>query len=212
MRRIILLSGPSGSGKTTVSKALQAREPEKYQTIRSVTTRHPREADEYYQFVSDEEFDRMREDKQFLETNDYMGNQCKYGTPLKAVQEALQSSDCILEIDVNGKDQVARHKEFKVTSFFLVADPQTLCDRLIFRGETNNSIIRRLKASMEEVVKSTGYDAVIINNDTDKTIIIIKSFIENRSMTAEDTFSMNDYIEEVEKVLRKLGSSLYEPR
>lgn len=58
--RILALFGPSGAGKTTLARRLCERWPDRYERIRTVSTRAPREDDEgTYRYVSEAEFERM---------------------------------------------------------------------------------------------------------------------------------------------------------
>ena len=67
---ILVLSGPTGSGKTTVVNRLLNVAPVKLVKCVSATTRPPRreevDGDDYY-FLSPEEFERRRQQGEFLE-------------------------------------------------------------------------------------------------------------------------------------------------
>ena len=66
---LIVLSSPSGAGKSTISRMLLAADQEVEMSI-SATTRpkRPGERDDVdYHFVSDEEFDRLAAEGEFVE-------------------------------------------------------------------------------------------------------------------------------------------------
>lgn len=65
---MIIVSGASGVGKGTLVRLFIDSDPEEYELVRSVTTRKPRPAGDYYTFVSKEEFRSMSNEGAFLET------------------------------------------------------------------------------------------------------------------------------------------------
>jgi guanylate kinase len=117
--RPLVLSGPSGSGKSTLLKRLFQEYPDRFafsvsrerSHFRSDTnlilsghidtTRNPRPGEEHgkaYHFVDKSEFQRMIENKEFLEHATFSGNM--YGTSLRAVDDvATTGKRCILDID-----------------------------------------------------------------------------------------------------------------
>src|SRR5690242_16006189 len=104
---IFIVSGPSGSGKSTlVQKVLEV--PNTMLSI-SCTTRKPRAAEspgKRYQFVTEDHFQRMVSEGAFLEFAQVFGKNW-YGTPRENWNEAQRKClDLILEIDVQGAQQV----------------------------------------------------------------------------------------------------------
>ena len=104
---VLIVSGPSGSGKSTLVKKLL----ELPGTMLSVscTTRQPRPTErpgEWYDFVSEAQFERMVQRGEFLEYARVFGKHW-YGTPRKWLDEARRKGlDLVLEIDVQGAAQV----------------------------------------------------------------------------------------------------------
>src|ERR1700757_3922812 len=103
MPLIFIISGPSGSGKSTlVEKILEV--PGTLLSI-SCTTRPPRSTEtpgQWYDFISDSEFDRRVSQGEFLEYARVFGKH-QYGTPRKWVEEARRKGlDLVLEIEVQG--------------------------------------------------------------------------------------------------------------
>ena len=104
---LIVLSGPSGVGKGTIVNELLKRG--NYALSVSCTTRSPREGEtdgKSYFFISKEEFLKNIREGGFLEYSVHFENY--YGTPKKFVENRLEESDVILEIEVDGALSVKR--------------------------------------------------------------------------------------------------------
>ena len=117
---VFIVSGPSGSGKSTlVQKMLEV--PGTMFSV-SCTTRPPRtteSAGKWYDFVSEEEFDRRVRAGEFLEHARVFGKH-QYGTPRRWLDEAQRKGlDLVLEIDVQGAEQVKQKLPHAVAIFIL---------------------------------------------------------------------------------------------
>ena len=179
---ILIISGPSGSGKSTIAAELGAREPERYELIRSVTTRPPRTAHEFYTFVSEEQFLKMQKQGDFLETNLYGGCHSLYGTPRRETERVLKNKKTpILEIDVHGREQIVRWAEGKkslhVCSVFVTLPTEMLMERLRKRGEAESSIEKRLLTAGEERKAAFLYDLIVMNFNLEETVSEIQQFV-----------------------------------
>lgn len=84
---LIVIVGESGSGKTTLAEEMLKKG---YRRITTATTRKRRrnEPEDAYHFVSKEEFGRMREAGELVESAVYNGN--GYGTPASEIADALE--------------------------------------------------------------------------------------------------------------------------
>src|SRR5690606_2856455 len=104
---LLIISGPSGVGKTTITRAVEAAIPGAVFSV-SATTRPKTPADREgvdYHFVTPDEFARLEQAGEFLETADVFGR--LYGTPRQWVEERLAEGRLvILEIDVVGAEKV----------------------------------------------------------------------------------------------------------
>ena len=167
---VFIVSGPSGSGKSTLVKKLLEL-PNMMFSV-SATTRPPRESErpaEWYQFVSPEEFQRMVDAGEFLEYACVFGKHC-YGTPKKWLEEARkQGKNLVLEIDVQGAEQVKHKLPGAISIFVYPPSREALEARLRARGENSEEDIRRrLKRAKDEMLRYDDYDYVVVNDDLDR--------------------------------------------
>jgi guanylate kinase len=175
---VIIVSGPSGSGKSTLVSKLR----ELPGTLFSVssTTRPPRTQEspgKWYDFISEQEFERMVREGEFLEFAQVFGHH-RYGTPRKWLDKAREEQlDLVLEIDVQGAAQVKEKIPEAVAIFILPPSRQELERRLRARGQdSDDSIAKRLDRARKEVERYREYDYLIVNDDlerADNTILAI---------------------------------------
>lgn len=172
---IVVLSGPTAVGKGTVETRIKQLHPELWVSV-SATTRKPREGEKHgvdYLFVSEEEFARMEEAGEFLETALVHG-MSHYGTPIKPLLErASDGSPALVEIDLQGARRVReRAEELKLNVFFVFLAPPSFDDlakRLNKRGtETEEQKRKRLETAKVEMAAEKEFDRVIVNDDIDK--------------------------------------------
>ena len=138
---VIIVSGPSGSGKSTlVQKVLEL--PGTMPSV-SCTTR-PRRATEAsgkcYDFVTTQQFEAMVNRGEFLEYARVFGKH-SYGTPKKWLDESrARGLDLVLEIDVQGAEQVKQKLPESVAIFILPPSRQELERRLRSRGTVTEEL------------------------------------------------------------------------
>lgn len=176
---LIIISGPSGSGKGTVVKTLVPDD--RYAISISMTTRKPREGEVHgkdYFFCSEEEFQKNREEEEFLEHAVFCGNY--YGTPRSYVNEQINKGKAvILEIDVNGALQVRKKAESSVLIFLVPPTLEELSQRLINRNTENRETIEdRLRRAKEEIELINKYDYLVINDEISKAAEKINSIVD----------------------------------
>ena len=169
--KLLVVSGPSGVGKSTITNKLRADN--RFWISVSVTTRRLRTGETNgvdYHFVSDEEFTKMIERNEFLEWADFAG--AKYGTPRKAVEDALASGkNVILEIELNGARQVRKNTKDAVLIFIEPPSWEELTTRLINRGtESEHSTQARLARAKEELSAAAEFDHVVINHQVEQSV------------------------------------------
>ncbi len=169
--KLLVVSGPSGVGKSTITN--QLRTDNRFWISVSVTTRSIRtgEVDGIdYIFVDDNEFNQMIKDNQFLEWADFAGS--KYGTPKKAVDEALQNGkNVILEIELSGARQVRNNSKDAILIFIEPPSWEELTNRLINRGtESEQSTQARLDRAKEELLAAAEFDYVVVNHRVEQSV------------------------------------------
>ena len=135
----------------------------------SATTRPPRKGEDdgkWYHFVSEDEFRRMVERGEFLEFARVFGRH-SYGTPKKSLEEArARKLDLVLEIDVQGADQLKDQLPEAVRIFILPPSRQELEKRIRARGQDADDEIRaRLARARSEMHHYSAYDYVVVNDD-----------------------------------------------
>ena len=169
--KLLVVSGPSGVGKSTITNRL--RTDQRFWISVSVTTRLMRtgEVDGIdYIFVGEDKFNQMIKDNDFLEWADFAGS--KYGTPKKAVEEALQDGkNVILEIELNGARQVRKNSKNAILIFIEPPSWEELSVRLINRGtESEQSTQARLDRAKEELSAAAEFDYVVINHQVEQSV------------------------------------------
>ncbi len=164
---IIVVSGPGGVGKGTIVDALVDRDPRLWLS-RSWTTRErrPSESDAAYVFVSTPEFERRIAEGGFLEWTEFLGNY--YGSP---IPEPGDDRDIVLEIEVDGAQQVKRVHPDALLLFVLPPSRGEQERRLRGRGDPENKVLARLKkAEEEEPIGRELADENVDNDDLESTI------------------------------------------
>ena len=141
----------------------------------SATTRpaRPGETDGVdYQFMSDDEFQRRRNAGEFLESFEVFGRGYWYGTLKSNVDGILASGKSVLlEIDVNGMQQVVEVYPDAITIFVRTSTLSELERRLRARKTENDDTIRaRLKVAKHEWQFKDHYQHDIVNEDLDATV------------------------------------------
>lgn len=177
---MLILTSPSGAGKSTLTRQLLQVENEIALSV-SVTTR-PKRADEidkvHYFFITPERFIQMRDAGELLEWAEVHGNY--YGTPRKAVEEALSAGkDVLFDIDVAGVRQLeAMVREDMATIFLLPPSVAEQVSRLKRRASDDDAaILKRLKTARTEIEAWADFDYILVNDDLDRAFMELRAIL-----------------------------------
>ncbi len=176
---LMVISGPAGAGKGTLADMLLRRDGGFTFSV-SATTRAPRPTEidgVHYQFLSGEEFSRMEETGDFLETATVHGH--RYGTPLKPVMQMLhEGRDLLLDIDSQGAMSVMSKLAECVTVFILPPSFNELERRLRMRNTENEpDLQRRLRNAHGEVAQLWRYRYTIINDSVEDAYRALEAIV-----------------------------------
>ena len=174
-----MISAPSGAGKSTLIKRLVAASPGLRFSI-SYTTRAPRAGEKHgrdYFFVSRPVFERMIKRDEFVEWADVYGH--LYGTAQKQLQAAQEAGqDILLDIDVQGHQQVRLRLPEAVSVFILPPSFQELSRRLRDRhSDAPEEIERRLQMAREEIAHWAEYDYVVVNDHLRDATLALRAIV-----------------------------------
>jgi guanylate kinase len=167
---VIVLSGPGGVGKGTIARRLVAADPGLWLS-RSWTTRARRgdDAEDAYVYVDRSTFETHLGRGGFLEHNEFLGNY--YGTPLPIPP---QGCDVLLEIDVNGAQQVHHRVPGAVLLFVDAPTVDEQRARLVGRGDPPEKVAARLAVAAAEraIAHDLGCE-LVINDDLEHTVAVL---------------------------------------
>lgn len=177
--KVFVITGPSGVGKGTLIKQLLGRVPDLALSV-SATTREPREGEEDgrdYHFLTEEQFQERIVAKDFLEFATYSGNH--YGTLNSELDRCLEKGrSVVLEIEVQGAQQVRAARPDSVQIFIAPPDPAVLRERLRGRGtDSPEAIDSRLKTAEQELAQQDDFDHRIVNDDLAKASDELESIV-----------------------------------
>lgn len=168
---LLIIASPSGAGKTSLSRRLVADHASLELSV-SATTRaaRPGEADgREYHFIDRPTFDRMIEEKAFLEWADV--HDSRYGTPREPVEAALSAGqDVLFDVDYQGAKRITEAMpDDAVRVYILPPSMADLSRRLHARAQDEEDVIqRRLIRAYGEIALWEYYDYIILNDDFDR--------------------------------------------
>lgn len=158
---LFIVSGPSGSGKTTTMRNAMDNE------IISFTTRAKRDGEEDgidYLYITEEEFQALVDHGGIAESTTYYGT-ASYGITLSELLEKLDKGDAFVIVDVVGKAQLEALYPNTVSIFFSISK-ETAIARMKLRGDSDESINKRLMSFEEELENFYLYDYIIDNENS----------------------------------------------
>ena len=179
---LIILSGPSGVGKGSIRRRLFMEEELNLVYSISMTTREPRmnEIDGVdYFFVTRDEFDQNIKQDNLIEYSEFVGNY--YGTPKSYVERLLnEGKNVLLEIEVNGAQQVVKKMPFAITIFLMPPSLEELERRIRGRRTESEDIVQeRLAKAAREMKLQNKYKHVVFNDDLETASLEIAKIIRS---------------------------------
>ena len=180
---LFIISAPSGSGKSTLVSELR-KQVGGVEFAISWTTRAPRGSEEHgreYYFTTKEEFQRMLDEGVFLEHAEVFGN--FYGTARKSLQEARAAGhDLLLDIDVQGAEQVRAKMPEAVSIFVMPPNPRVLRTRLRNRSRAEGvvneeEVYRSLNAASKEIENYREYGYILVNDILDRAVAQLEAIV-----------------------------------
>lgn len=176
---LYVVAAPSGCGKTSLVAALIERF-EGLQISISYTTRTQRPGEEdgvHYHFVSDEQFQTMVQEQDFLEYAKVFNHM--YGTSRSWVSAQLEKGiDVILEIDWQGGRQIGQLFHHVKTIFVLPPSLETLRERLEKRQQDSAEVIdQRMAQAIEEMSHYNEFTYMVVNDDFEQALEDLSSIV-----------------------------------
>ena len=163
--KLFVISGASGVGKSTVlSRIMNARKDLTFSVSATTRASRPGEQDGvHYYFISKEAFEDMIQKDAFVEYDAHMKNY--YGTPKAQLEEKLEHSNVILDIEPNGAFNVRKARPDATLIFIAPPSVEELERRLRSRGDTpEDQICVRLERAQWELEQAKLYDHTVIND------------------------------------------------
>lgn len=174
------MSAPSGAGKTTLGRLLHEREARLQHSI-SYTTRAIRGAEQEgadYHFVTHGTFQRMIDNGEFVEWARVHDNY--YGTSRADIEQlCTQGNDVLLDIDVQGAEQLRAMGLDAVFIFIVPPDMEVLRQRLHQRdSDTAEVIAKRVENAHQELQQAPRYDYIVINDRLQDAVQTMHAIIQ----------------------------------
>jgi|TARA_X000000950_G_scaffold285211_1_gene390487 guanylate kinase len=193
--KLIIFAAPSGAGKSSFIKKIIKDSKNNLQLSVSATTRLPRGGEIHgkdYFFISEKEFNELKNNQAFLEFANVHGHQ--YGTIKSFVDERLgEGIHVILDIDVQGFTQIQRAITKDIVSIFIIPPSfDELKRRLILRGlDSNDAIDKRLENARKELEQAENFDYLVLNDDFNMAYNEITSIIFDKDYEYNVTNNKN---------------------
>ena len=175
---LFVITGPSGCGKTTLVRQVMENMKDVQFSV-SHTTRKKRNSEKEGRdcyFVSKSEFEGMIKEGKLAEWTVIHGNH--YGTSRREIEKKGAQGDLLLDIDVQGAEQIKEKLKRGVFIFILPPLFEELKARLEERGqESPASIKERLDVARKDIRFYPDFDYIIINDELKKAVNELEAII-----------------------------------
>jgi guanylate kinase len=188
---VVVVTGTSGAGKGTLEKLLLDRMPELELAV-SATTREQRPGEQNgreYWFITDEKFERLVEDEEFLEHVDLPWG-ARSGT-LRSEIDRIQAHGKVplLDLETDGALRVQETIPGAVTIFVDAPTFDELERRLRERAtESSGEIQVRLDLARKQQEQKGRFDYAIVNDDVERAAEELTEIVR-RELQAAGTMS-----------------------
>jgi guanylate kinase len=176
--KLFIYTGPDGSGRKTIAKMVATAFD--METVLSYTTRPPRHYEQDgvdYHFISEEEFNKLKDNDEFLESVDIDG--IHYAIREEDIIKAFENHNLVyLTLNPEGTEKLKDMYGDKVMRFFIFADRDTVIARHEARKDTEEDIHRHLAHYDEIMAYKTECEHVFENYDSPQVSFQVSEVIE----------------------------------
>ncbi len=176
--KLFIYTGPDGSGRKTIAKMVATAFD--METVLSYTTRPPRHYEQDgvdYHFVSEEKFNELKDNQEFLESVDIDG--IHYGIREEDIVKAFENHNLVyLTLNPEGTEKLKSMYGDKVMRFFIFADRDTVISRHQARKDKEEDIQRHLAHYDEIMAYKNECEHVFENYDSPQVSFQVSEVIE----------------------------------
>ncbi|WP_221565004.1 guanylate kinase [Alkalihalobacillus sp. TS-13] len=176
--KIFIYTGPDGSGRKTLAKMVATVFD--METVLSYTTRNPRHYEEEgkdYHFVSEETFQKMQQQNEFLECVDIDG--FRYGIREQDIVNTFKNHKLVyLALNPEGADKLKHMYGENVIRIFIYADRDTVIKRQQERQDDEAAIRRHMAHYDETMNYKNGCEHAFENYDLPQVSYQISELVE----------------------------------
>lgn len=204
---IVMMVSITGGGKNTIIDELLKTN--QYHYVISHTTRKPRENNGElekngvnYWFLSEEEMESKLRNGDFIEAK-WVHDSYVYGTSIDELRAALETGKTpLLEIDVQGVEEIQRAKPDAQAIFIVPPDYDTWMKRLTNRGEVfDEELKKRIVTAGKELQTALANESFdfLVNDDLDHAVETAKKIIASEAVDTNGREIAQRLLEQIRK-------------
>lgn len=190
---LYIISGPSGVGKTTIIENLLAKD-NKIEKIVAFTTRPMRVgeiSDKTYHYISREAFEEKMEHGDFLEYLEFSNHFYGFGLTKEEVLTKLRNGiDLIVDMDYSQVSDLKSKIPNCYSIFIVPPSLESLTTRLKSRGDSEETISKRMGYAKDIIEHQHVSDTIILNHDgkVEEAVAEIFGIIKSNRVNAPSNF------------------------